>query len=130
MTKITMMDKYPVFTLEIAKNETTYTSVDEIIGYLKGKVEGHPVATFIGVFDHYAHTACLDDGVVTDGIKEAKNLICCFGKELMKPEVLALRPRSIGVVMGETNFVVSFLEAPNPQANDTMIGWVKGIVNQ
>ncbi len=130
MKQITMMDKYPVFTIEIDKSETTFTSVDEILDYLKGKVDAHPVATYIGIFDHYAHTSCLSDGFIADDIKEAKNLICCFGKELPKPEVLALRPRSIGVAMKNASFVVSFLEAPNPQANDAMESWVKSIANK
>jgi len=45
MKQITVMKKYPVYTIEITKNETTYKSVDEILGYLKNKVEMHPIAT-------------------------------------------------------------------------------------
>jgi hypothetical protein len=129
MKQITIMEKYPVFTIEISKNETTYKNVDEIIEYLKTQIEAHPVATVIGVFDHYAHTASLEVGEIADTIKNAKNLICCFGKALPKPEVLAVRPRSFGVADMGDSFVISFLEAPNPDANNAMEKWVKAIAN-
>ena len=130
MKQITVMEKYPVFTIEISKDETTYKNVDEIIEYLKTEIEAHPVATVIGVFDHYAHTASLEAGEIADTIKNAKNLICCFGKVLPKPEVLAVRPRSFGVADMGDSFVVSFLEAPNPDANSAMEKWVKTIANR
>ncbi len=129
MKQITVMEKYPVFTIEISKDETTYKNIDEIIEYLKAQIEAHPVATVIGVFDHYAHTSSLEVGEIADTIKGAKNLICCFGKVLPKPEVLAVRPRSFGVADMGDGFVVSFLEAPNPDANNAMEKWVKAIAN-
>ena len=129
MKQITVMEKYPVFTMEISKNETTYKNVDEVIAYLKKQIEAHPVAVYIGIFDHYRHTSDLEVGEVAANIKDAKNLICCFGKALPKPEVMAVRPRSFGVAdMGES-FVISFLEAPNPDANAAMEKWVKAIAN-
>ena len=129
MKQITVMEKYPVYTLEIEKRETSYRNIDEVLAYLKAQIEAHPVAVYIGVFDHYAHTSGLEVGKIAEEIKDAKNIICCFGKVLPKPEVLAVRPRSIGVAdMGE-RFVVSFLEAPNQEANDAMERWVKGIAN-
>ncbi len=130
MKQITVMEKYPVFTIEVDKSETTFCNVDEIIAYLKIKIEEHPVAVVIGVFDHYAHTSSLEVGEISDSIKDAKNLICCFGKALPKPEVMAVRPRSFGIAdMGES-FVVSFMEAPNPDANAAMEKWVKAIANR
>jgi len=128
MKQITVMEKYPVFTLRIEKSETDYQSIDEIFTYLKVQIELHPVATYIGEFDHYAHTSSLEAGEISDEIKAAKNLICCFGKVLPKPEVLAVRPRAIGVAELENAFVVSFLEAPNPDANKAMEQWVKGLL--
>jgi hypothetical protein len=129
MKKITIMEKYPVLTLEIEKKETSYINVDEVIEHLKVKIDAHPVAVYIGVFDHYAHTSSLDVGEIAPNIKDAKNLICCFGKALPKPEMMAVRPRSFGVAdMGES-FVVSFMQAPNPDANSAMETWVKSIAN-
>ncbi len=130
MKQITVMEKYPVFTIEITKNETTYKNVDEIVGYLKKKIKDHPIATYIAEFDHYAHTSSLEVGEISENIKDAKNIICCFGKVLPKPEVLAVRPRSIGVAEMADSFVVSFMEAPNAEANAAMVSWVEGIMNK
>ena len=127
MKQITVMEKYPVFTIEFSKNEITYKSVDDILAYLKRQIEAHPIATYIGEFDHYSHTESLAEGEISESIKDAKNLICCFGKVLPKPEVLAVRPRAIGVAEMAESFVISFLEAPNPDANAAMEKWVKGI---
>ena len=130
MKQITVMEKYPVFTLEVNKEETSYESVDEILAHFKAKIEAHPVATYIGIFDHYAHTASLEQGSIADEIKAAKNIICCFGKQLPKAVVLAVRPRSIGVAELEDRFIISFLEAPNPEANKAMEDWVKETANK
>ncbi len=129
MQQSTLMEKYPVYTLEVLKDETSLKSVDEILDYLEEKIITHPIATYIGRFDHYAHTKSLPDGEIGDGIKAAKNIICCFGKHLPKAVVLAVRPRSIGVAEMDESFFISFLEAPNPEANAAMEGWVKGIAN-
>ena len=130
MNQITIMEKYPVFSTEISKKETSYTNVDEILAYLKEQINAHPIATYIGEFDHYTHTCNLEVGEVNPKIKDAKNIICCFGKALPKAEILAIRPRSIGVAELENSFVVSFLEAPNPDANKAMENWVKGIIKE
>ncbi|SFV54273.1 FIG00495699: hypothetical protein [hydrothermal vent metagenome] len=130
MKQITVMEKYPVFTLEINKDETTYKNVDEILAYLKEMIDSHPVTVYIGEFDHYTHTSNLEVGVINPEIIDAKNIICCFGKQLPRPEVLAVRPRSIGVAELADKFVISFLEAPNPDANGVMESWAKGIFNQ
>ena len=129
MKQITVMEKYPVFTIELNKDETSYKSVDEILSHLKDKIDAHPVAIFIGKFAHYTHTTNLEVGEINPEILDAKNIICCFGKKLPKPEVLSVRPRSIGVAELADKFVVSFLEAPNPDANNTMESWVKSIQN-
>ena len=129
MKQTIIMEKYPVFVLEIAKSETSYKNVDEILAYLEEQIQVHPIATYIGRFDHYAHTSNLAEGEISEDIKDAKNIICCFGKKLPKAVILAVRPRSIGVAEMPESFVVSFLEAPNPDANAAMEKWVKGIAN-
>jgi len=129
MKKITVMEKYPVYTLDIMKKDTQYTGVSEIFEYLKNCIEVHPIAAYVGVFDHYAHTSCLDSGKISSEIKDAKNIICCFGKVLPSPEMLAVRPRSIGIAEMDDKYVISFMEAPNSEANATMESWVKGIAS-
>lgn len=128
MKKTILMEKYPTFELEIPKNKTKYNSVDEIIEYFKSKIKAHPVTTYIATFDHYSHTKSLSDGSVAPEILDAKNIIFCFGKELPRPHVMSIRPRSIGVAEFIDSFFIGFMEAPNPVANDAMESWVKGIV--
>ncbi len=129
MKQTILMEKYPIFELDIDKSETNFKRVDEILDYLKEKIDSHDIAVYIGKFDHYSHTKSLKDGVVAEEILDAKNIICCFGKTLSKPAVLGIRPRSIGVVELEDKFVISFLEAPNPIANEAMESWAKGLIN-
>ncbi len=120
-------ERYPTFVLEIGKDEARFDDVDAIIEYLRGQIENHPVARFIAVFDHYAHTADLPEGRISDEILAAKNIVFCFGITLPDPPVLALRPRSIGIAELPDRFVLSFLEAPMPVANVAMEGWVRAI---
>jgi hypothetical protein len=130
MTKTILMDKYPIFSLEVSKDETTFKTVDEIIEHLKGLVDSHPVAKYIAIFDHYTHTSSMQDGVINDEIKDAKNLIFCFGKQLPSTKILAVRPRSIGVSELENSFVIDFLEVPNEQLHVVTEGWAKSIANK
>jgi hypothetical protein len=130
MNKINLMDKYPVNGLEIAKEATTFGSVDDILEYLKSKIDTHPVASYIATFDHYAHTNNLEDGVMSKDILAAKNIICCFGKQLPNPLLMAVKPRSIGVVEMQEKFVISFMDVPNAEAHKTMVEWVESIINK
>ncbi len=128
MKQITLMDKYPIFELEVEKSRTDLKSVDEVLEHLKGEIESHPVATFIAIFDHYSHTKSLDDGEISEDILDAKNIILCFGKKLPKPNLMGVRPRAIGVAELKDSFVLSFMEAPNPDATKAMKSWVKSII--
>lgn len=120
-------DKYHIFEIEYKKSELKYKSVDEIISALQIKIDAHPVVAFIAIFDQYKHTSSLKDGEINPKIKAAKNIIFCFGKELPTPEVMAVRPRSIGVCETEDSFILNFLEAPNENANKTMEEFVKSL---
>ena len=130
MKQMNLMEKYPVSTLDITKNETEFKNVDEILTHLKSKIDAHPVATYIAIFDHYTHTANLEDAILSKDILDVKNIICCFGKQLPDPTLMAVRPRAIGVAEMADKFVVSFMDAPNPQAHEAMVSWVKSIVNK
>lgn len=122
-------EKYPIYTLEIGKEEFAYGSTDAIADYFKAQIERHPAAAFIAVFDHHAHTSALPDGEIAPAIRAAKNVVFCFGIKLPNPEVLAVRPRSIGIVELDDRFVVTFMETPMPFANTTMEQWSKGLLN-
>ena len=130
MKKTILMDKYPVFSLEIAKDETTFTSVAQIIDYLKEKIDNHPIAVFIAHFNHYEHTANLQESVINPDIKDAQNLIFCFGKQIPNTKILAARPRSFGVCELNDSFVIDFLEAPNEQLHKVMEDWAKSVANK
>jgi len=127
MKKMHFKEKYLIETTKISKNNSKYRSIDEIITYLKNRIDEHPVATFIATFDHYAHTSSLPEHKIAEDIVDAKNIIFCFGKEIAVPIVVGVRPRSIGIVDLGDSFVLSFMEAPNPVANDTMTEWILGI---
>lgn len=43
---------------------------------------------------------------------------------------MAVRPRSIGVVDLGDRFVVTFMEAPMPPANEAMEAWAKSLRNR
>ncbi|WP_457745743.1 DUF6858 family protein [Sulfurimonas sp.] len=130
MTKTIFMDKYPVFSLEINKNETTFTTVSQILEYLKAKIQAHPIATYIAHFNHYEHTSNLKDCEINPNIKDAQNLIFCFGKQLPNTKILAVRPRSFGVSELENSFVIDFLEVPNEQLHTVMQDWAKSVANK
>ena len=125
MKQTIFKDKYSVFTLELNKNEVHENSCIEIIDKLKSKIEAHPIATFIAIFDHYAHTASLADAKINPEIKDVKNIIFCFGKEIPTTKVAAIRPRSIGVCETEDKFIIEFMEAPNEAGQKTMEEWAK-----
>jgi len=129
MNQIIFQEKYPIYTLELNKSETTCKSVDDIINHFKTKIEQTPIVQFIAVFDHYAHTAAIEDGFIDPDIKDAKNILFCFGKDIKNPSVVAVRPRSIGIVELEYCFIITFLEAPNPLANTAMEAWSKALKN-
>ena len=75
MKKTIIMDKYPVYSLSILKTETKYTSVTDIISYFENLVNNDPVATMIGVFDHYKHTQSLETHEISEDIKDAQNIV-------------------------------------------------------
>jgi hypothetical protein len=128
LKQTTFMEKYPIYTLEVEKSKLLYTDIDQIIDYLKSQITSDPIAAFIGEFDHYAHTESIN-GEINPSIKAAKMVIFCFGQKLPRPEMMAPRPRSIGVAdMGES-VVFTFLEAPMYAINETIIGWIKATIN-
>ncbi len=129
MKKTIFMEKYPVYTLEIRKSETTYTKVEEILEYFKVLVDAHKIAKYIATFNHYEHTSSLG-GDINSEIKDAQNLIFCFGPAIPNTKILAARPRSIGIAELEDSFIIEFLEAPKEQLNDLMETWAKAVANK
>lgn len=127
MKQTLLQEKYPVFIMELGRDETEFDSVDAICDYFRRRIEAHRCGHFIAVFDHYAHTCTLPEGNVADDIRSAKNVIFCFGIALPSAQVLAVRPRSIGIAETDRGFVITFLEAPMPIANAAMEDWAEGL---
>ncbi|WP_028488825.1 DUF6858 family protein [Thiothrix lacustris] len=129
MKQTMLMEKYPIYTLEIGKDEIAHKTMDAILDYFLAKIDAHPIAQRIALFDHYAHTKALGDkGEINPEILDARDVVFCFGQKLPTPQMLAIRPRSIGVAEMADKFVISFLETPMPHANEAMEAWVKGLV--
>ena len=128
MKQVLLQEKFPIFKLEVDKTETPFKSSQELVDHFKKLIDEHKVTRYIGEFDHYSHTKGLEGGEIAEGIIDARNVVFCFGTKLPKAEMLAVRPRSIGIAETETGFTISFMEAPMALANDTMEIWVKGVV--
>jgi hypothetical protein len=119
-------DKYPIFYREIAKAASPYKTVTQFLDYFEDKIIAHDKAEVIARFDHYTHTKNVD-GDISEDIKDAKHIIMCFGWELLSADPVAVRPRSIGVTEYGDKFVVNFLLAPNPIAQQLLEEWVDEI---
>jgi len=122
--QIQFQGKFPIRNREYSKNEIRFNTLGELCQYFRDQIEQHPFARYIDTFDHYAHTTQLNDGIIADNILGAKNVIFCFGKKLTDPRVLSVRPRSIGICETKSQFVISFLETPNPTVTKTMEQWI------
>jgi len=120
-------DEYPIHTMTLKKVDTTMPNINAVIEHFQNKIMEHPIATFIGMFDHYRHTESLEDGFIDPHILDAQEVLCCFGKDLSNPEVLAVRPRAIGIVERQDDYVISFMKAPKPAVNEAMISWTMSL---
>ncbi len=129
MEKLMVKDKFPVYTLEIPKQETRFKNADEVVAYLKSRIEAHPVARLIAVFDHYGHVKAQEQGEIDPSIVDSKNLLFCMSGAIPNALIGALRPRSIAVNELQDRFVVNFLEPPMEKPTETMTEWVHGIAN-
>lgn len=128
MKQLHFQEKYPITVMELAKTETTCTSVAAIAEYFKTCIASTPRVSYIGSFDHFAHTTAIG-GEIAPEICAAVNVLFCFGHALPNPQVLAVRPRSIGIVDMGGKFVISFMDAPMKAANDAMQAWALALRN-
>lgn len=128
MEKTVFMDKYPIHSLTLQKEKLRYKSMAQLVEYFKEKITTHPVAHFIAIFDHYAHTKALD-GEILDGLKDVKNIVFCFGSAIPSTKMVAVRPRSIGICEFEDRFVIEFMEAPKEELHAVMETWAKSLVD-
>jgi len=130
MGKCQFQEIYPIYVYELSKNEIAIESLDDLCRYFNNQIEKHPFAKYIYTFDHYAHTSALNGGTIDKTIIGAKVVLFCFGKKLLDPKVLSVRPRAIGLCETESHFIISFLEVPNPALTGTIIKWVHDLTVQ
>lgn len=124
MRKELFKDQYRLVLAECGKGESGFPSIDAVVDFFRARIEAHPVAVFIAVFDHAAHTRSLGEkGSIAPEIINARHVVFCFGKELESPLVMGVRPRSIGITELDDRFVISFQEAPKPAAQEAMEAW-------
>lgn len=128
MKQVHFQEKYPITVAEILKTETTHTSVEQIAAHYHRRIAETERVVYIGQFDHLAHTRSIG-GAVAPEIQAAVNVLFCFGHALPNPQVLAVRPRSIGIADLGDRFVVSFMDAPMKPANDAMQAWTLELRN-
>jgi hypothetical protein len=129
MKQIHFQERYPITVLDIAKSETSHTSAAAIADHFKACIASTPRVSYIGSFDHFAHTQSIGGEIAPD-IQAAVNVLFCFGHALPNPQVLAVRPRSIGIVDMGDRFVISFMDAPMKPANDAMQAWALAVRNR
>lgn len=122
MKKTVFMDKYPIYSIELQKSEMKLTSAKDVAAYFIEKIQNHPIAKIIALFDHYSHTKELN-GQIMDGLIDAQNIVFCFGQAIPNTKMLALRPRSIAVCEFEDKIVIDFLEAPKEEIHQLMQKW-------
>lgn len=128
MKQLHFQEKYPITVVDVAKTETRFQSVDAIADYFKACIAETPRVQYIATFDHLAHTKAIG-GDIAPGIAAAVNVVFCFGHALPNPQVLAVRPRSIGIADMGDRFVISFMDAPMKPANDAMQAWTLALRN-
>lgn len=121
-----LAEKYPVRVLELAKAETPHRNIGELVDAFAALACADPKVNMIGTFDHFTHTRQIGGEIRAD-IVDARNLLFCFGLKIPSPEILAVRPRSVGFAELADRFVISFLDAPNPEMNDKMIAWANSL---
>lgn len=126
MDRLLVRDRYPILMAEIAKADTPLRNVDEIVAHLRERVTTDRHIALIGVFDHYGHTIRLG-GELHPEVQDAKEIVFCFGPALPDVELLALRPRAIGVAGLGNRFLVSFLEGPSEETNRVLEGWIEDL---
>lgn len=66
---------------------------------------------------------------VVEGMTAAVDVIFCFGFAIPTPQMLAVRPRSIGIAEMGDKFVIIFMEAPMKPANEAMEAWTLALRN-
>lgn len=112
-----------VWVEEIAKADTRYCDVDEIIGALRRSICRHNGLALIGVFDHYGLNLRLGEFLPLP-MQDAKAILFCPGSELVAPAFLALCPCAVGVADMGNRFVISLSDRMSAHGTEILQRWV------
>ncbi len=127
MEKKIINEEFPIYYKEIAKRDTSYKHIGEIIAALQTRLADNPSAQVIAVFNLYDHVR-MRDGQVADEILGAQNLLFCVANAIPNSDLVALRPRSIGLTEFADRFVLNFMEAPAHPVTETMRTLIEAVV--
>lgn len=127
MKELLLLEKYPLYFTEIAKEASAFATIDAMFDHLKARIEADPVACNIGEFDQYQQVAAQPEGKIAEGIQEARLLMFCFANAIPNQYIGALRPRAISIVEMAEKFVISFIEAPAERAQAFMTELVESL---
>ncbi len=129
-----MLERKPVAepacicSVEIAK-PGPYQDADDVVEAILRRIEEHPKARLIAVFDHLEHTWEVG-GDIAPEVLAARHVVFCLGLNLPGPAAMALRPLSIAITELHNRFVVNFLETPSADANATVARWVASLAEE
>ena len=123
MQRITVEGGYPVWIEEIAKADTPWRDVDEIIAALRERIQRHAGFAYIGVLDHYGLILRLGETHPAE-MRDAKAILFCPGAKRLNPVLPALCPGAISVADMGNRFVIFFLDAPAFLPAQTLARWV------
>ena len=121
------LGKYPIFSHEVNKNSCKYKTASEIVNYLKTQIDNNPMVAFIVFLIIMLIQKINPAGGIPSNILDIKNIVFCFGPQVPNIDIVAVRPRSIGITELANSFVINFMEAPAAMPNQVMMGWVQGI---
>lgn len=124
MRRIILEGGFPVWVEEMAKVDTPYYDVDEIVAALRACVQHRAGYAFIRVFDHYGHNLGIGEPVPRD-MRDAKALIFCPAAGLPDPALMAMYLCAIHVADMGNRFVISFADMPDISSRQTLSEWVE-----
>ncbi len=117
-------NEFPIIKISINKNEFNshfnnngIDSFNELVGLFRNKLEGIKDVKIISEFDNLGHTQSIG-GEINKNIINAKIIIYCFGKNLLSPEQIAIRPRNLSICEIGDYYTISFLKIPSDNLNN------------
>jgi hypothetical protein len=119
---------YTVCSIEITK-PGLYADADDVVEAILRRIEEHPKARLIAVFDHLEHTWEVG-GDIAPEVVAARHVVFCLGLTLPGPVAMALRPRAIAVTELNDRFIVNFLETPVADAGEIVARWVASLAEE